>query len=301
MFFLFPVGVDYRAHRYPVVTFTLIGINVAVFVVTFLAGLNGTTGRQWELENLWLIPAQTTWHSYLTSAFVHAGLFHLAGNMVYLFLFGACVEDIIGWWRFVVFYLVGILSAGFLHVLLTPDGPAAGIPMGGASGAVSACIGGFLLVLARTRVELKWVFFLFFRVWSGEWYIKAWVLISLWFLSDLLGLVSDLGEGAQGGGVAFAAHVGGTIGGLAMMALCKKWIKIGVEDADDAPSAARLKPVAVVVEAPARTYIFVNGQQMGPYQRSQVTRMVALGSLAEDAQYWEEGMPEWRPVFELTC
>ncbi|HLH57062.1 MAG TPA: rhomboid family intramembrane serine protease, partial [Verrucomicrobiae bacterium] len=88
MFFLLPVGVDYRARRYPVVTFTLMGLCVAVYLVTLGFRLaNGSAALEWVMSNLWLTPALSHWWTYLTSLFVHAGLFHLAGNMVYLFLF----------------------------------------------------------------------------------------------------------------------------------------------------------------------------------------------------------------------
>src|SRR5258705_216771 len=118
MFFILPVGVDYRARRYPVVTFTLMGICVAVYVITLLLGLSGDGEAVdgWAYENLWLIPTESHWWTYITSMFVHGGFFHLAGNMVYLFLFGACVEDIIGRLRFTIFYLVAGIAASVAHI-----------------------------------------------------------------------------------------------------------------------------------------------------------------------------------------
>src|SRR5215469_15694875 len=107
MFFLLPVGVDYRARRYPVVTFTLMGLCVLVYLVTLGFQLGKGEGvTEWVLAHLWLVPAASHWWTYLTSLFVHEGFFHLAGNMVYLFLFGACVEDVIGRPKFITFYLV---------------------------------------------------------------------------------------------------------------------------------------------------------------------------------------------------
>src|SRR5438128_2130775 len=101
MFILLPVGMNYQTQRAPVVTFTLMGMNILVYLVSlgFLLG-QGSDSAIWMHQHLWLIPADSTWYTYLTSMFVHAGFFHLLGNMLYLFLFGCCVEDMIGRWRF---------------------------------------------------------------------------------------------------------------------------------------------------------------------------------------------------------
>ena len=163
MFFLIPVGVDYRARRYPVVTFTLMGICTVIYLIELVLRLaNGDAVTEWMLTNLWLIPAESHWWTYVTSMFVHSGFLHLLGNMVYLFLFGSCVEDIIGRIHFTVFYLLCGVLACFAHALMSSGSFEAQIPMGGASGAISGCIGGFLLLLARTKIEFKWVVFLFF-------------------------------------------------------------------------------------------------------------------------------------------
>src|SRR5258708_5241642 len=153
MFFLLPVGVDYRARRYPVVTFTLMGLCVALYLITL--GLRLAIGPDvldWVVLNLWLIPAEAHWWTYLTSLFVHAGFFHLAGNMVYLFLFGSCVEDVIGRPRFVAFYLVSGFASELMHVAISPLHFASPIPLGGASGAISGCIGGFPLLFLPTAL-----------------------------------------------------------------------------------------------------------------------------------------------------
>src|SRR6185503_4609415 len=111
MFIILPVGVDYRAARYPVVTFTLMGINTLIYLVElvfFLLALpdgGAENVEQWVHSHFWLIPEEGVWYTYVTSLFVHAGFFHLLGNMIYLYLFGACVEDVLGRWQFVIFYL----------------------------------------------------------------------------------------------------------------------------------------------------------------------------------------------------
>ena len=110
MFFLLPVAVDYRARRYPVVTFTLLGINVALYLVSLLIFLGGNQDAP-LVYHLGLIPEEGTWFTWVTSLFVHGGLFHVAGNMIYLYLFGACVEDLLGRWQYCLFYLGGGLLA----------------------------------------------------------------------------------------------------------------------------------------------------------------------------------------------
>src|ERR1043166_1422063 len=108
MFIVIPVGMNYQTRRLPIVTFTLIGLNVLVYLISLAFTLTqGSDAQDWILEHLWLIPALSSWQTYLTSMFVHAGFFHLLGNMLYLFLFGCCVEDIIGRWRFTALYLLG--------------------------------------------------------------------------------------------------------------------------------------------------------------------------------------------------
>src|SRR5437899_6833304 len=156
MFFILPVGVDFRAQRYPVVTFTLMGINTVAYLVELIFYLfalqNGNEEQieQWVQQHFWLIPSQSAWYTYVTALFVHAGFFHLLGNMVYLYLFGACVEDTIGRWQFVIFYLIGGLVSDFSHIASAPQHFGSEIPMGGASGAISACLGGFVLLLPKT-------------------------------------------------------------------------------------------------------------------------------------------------------
>ena len=121
MVLILPLGVDYRAQRYPMVTFSLIGINTLIWLVTLIYSLAGGEDADETIrQNFWLIPQASLWHTYVTTMFVHEGFFHLLGNMIYLFLFGACVEDIMGRWQFGVFYLLGGLAAVFGHIIAVP-------------------------------------------------------------------------------------------------------------------------------------------------------------------------------------
>jgi membrane associated rhomboid family serine protease len=293
-FFIIPVAVDYRARRLPVVTFTLIGLNCLLYLISFLFDLAGKSEIDPLTMNLALIPAQKTLWTWITSIFVHAGFLHLAGNMIYLFLFGACVEDVLGRLRFALFYLAGGLIANLSQVLLTTEAEAE-IPIVGASGAICAAIGAFLIVLPRTKINFRYFGWLFIRVFSGEFWLSARVVIAFWFVLDFVSLILHLGRDNGGGGVAFGAHVGGTaVGALAM------WImRRSLRSADS--DEAGLRPVAPVrtVPEPADIYLYVNGQQIGPFARGRIREMLALGTITRETQYWREGMAEWRPLAEL--
>ncbi len=168
---LLPVGVDYEARRQPVVTFTLIGINVLVFVLEVLTGLSGDGNSM--IMTYGLVPVSHGWWAWLTSTFLHGGLFHLLGNMVYLYLFGACVEDIMGRGKFVVFYLTGGIVANLIQVMFTTSA-SADIPVVGASGAISACIGAFLVVLPKTEINF---WYMLFWIKTGEFALRSRVVI----------------------------------------------------------------------------------------------------------------------------
>ena len=196
MFIAIPVGMNYRTERLPLVTFSLIGINTLVYLVSlfFFFSTDGES-EFWIFTHLWLIPSACTWNAPLTSMFVHAGFFHLFGNMIFLFLFGSCVEDMIGRLRFAIFYLLGGLVAEFVYIAMLPEHFMSPHPLGGASGAISACMGMYLLLRAGADIEFKY-FFWFIYIRAGEFEIPAWMAITFWFGKDLLwavlGLVANL-------------------------------------------------------------------------------------------------------------
>lgn len=295
------------------VTFTLMGLCTVIYLVTLVLQIsNGDRVTEWVMENLWLIPAESHWWTYITYMFVHGGLLHLVGNMIYLFLFGSCVEDIIGRAHFIVFYFLTGLIASFAYIALSPGHFASEIPMGGASGAISGCIGGFLLLFARTKIEFKWVIFIFFFIRFGGFFLPAWVVISFWFLRDFASMVAESAFGHHAG-VAFAAHVGGTLGGLTLVALEKPRLKrlgqLEEEQEDEAPQittnrvpATRLGALRAAAPAMLETptiFLFLNGGQAGPYTMSQVRQMFATGAISSETFYWQQGMDDWRSAEEL--
>lgn len=299
MIFIIPTGVNYRTDRLPVVTFSIMGVNVLLYLVSLVMFWTGDRSGEndWLIDNLGLIPAESVWYTYITSQFVHAGFFHVLGNMIYLFLFGSCVEDIIGRWQYVIFYLLGGLVADFGHILASADNFDSMLPLVGASGAISACMGGFVLLLHRNKIDFHYLIFIFFRFFAGEFALPSWLVISFWFLWDLAFAILDASSEDGGGGVAFAAHVGGFVGGMAMVGLWK-WLMRGRPRTDDGEEDAR--PAGADSHVPAAIYLFENEVQSGPFSQWQIREMLAMGSISAEALYWQNGMTDWRSVNELN-
>lgn len=309
MFIILPVGMNYQTTRAPVVTFTLMGSCILIYLVGLPFMLAQESERAaWMIEHFWLVPAYASWYSYLTAVFFHVGFFHLLGNMIYLFLFGSCVEDMIGRGRFLALYLLSGVGANLAYIALIPDHFESEIPMCGASGAISACLGAYLLLRSKVDIEFKYFGLLFLRFFSGEFSLAAWVVIMFWFLKDLFfaGLSFYLDKG--GGGVAFGAHVGGFLMGAGLLGI-SKLIPARNSRAKPAPvPVRRTKPAAPAAlpeaaeapTAPSTIYVYQGEAQYGPYNLFHIREMLAQGSVTSDAQYWSEGMPEWRSVAELT-
>jgi membrane associated rhomboid family serine protease len=310
MIAILPVGMNYRTERLPIVTLSLIGLNTLVYLVSLICALNtGGDSTVWVMSHLWLIPSQSLWWTYFTSMFVHAGIFHLLGNMIYLFLFGCCVEDIIGRARFAAFYLVSGMVAELAYIAFTPAHFTSMVPMGGASGAITACLGMYLLLRANAEIEFKyfvWLFFFYVRV--GEFEVPAWVAISFWFANDLLWMVLGFYLNHTGGGTAFGAHVGGFLAGLALVSIYKFIIK--KREAPAALDTRIIKPERIRVTLPARRsvataetptiFLHDGTQQTGPFTLSQVQAMLRAGEISHESQYWSEGLDDWQNVGELS-
>ncbi len=317
MFLILPTGVDYRTRRYPIVTFTIIGICTLLWLLQLSLRLaNGSGVDDWFFENLWYTPALSHWWTHLTWMFVHAGFFHLAGNMLYLFLFGSCVEDSIGRPRFIALYLLTGLGAELAHVAATAGHFSSTIPLGGASGAISGCIGAFLVLLTRSRIEFKYILIFFFRFFSGEFFLPAWLVISFWFLKDLLEMV--LAD--PGAGIAFGAHVGGTLSGIVLMLVQKAFptrfpegfddheepvVPVVIARPDPVIRAPRAEPRRFVLpsqQQPTETpkiYLHVSGAQSGPFTAAQIEKMFGEGEIPAGAFYWQEGMEKWESAEDL--
>jgi len=190
-----------RPARIPVVTACIILVNVLVFLMELMRG--DTFVMQWSA-----IPAQIAsghrWITILTAMFMHGSWSHIIGNMVFLWAFAPEIEDAMGRGRYLVFYLLGGLLAMGAQIAADPHST---VPNLGASGAIAAVMGAFLVTYPRDRIRSLLFIFIFVRVT----YIPAGLLIGFWFLTQLFhaGAVAH----TQTGGVAYLAHVGGFIFG----------------------------------------------------------------------------------------
>ena len=239
---LFPIADENSDRRTtPIVNYVLIGINLLVFV--FLQGLGSNekftyaystvpaeiisgrdiaepdrvvehpvTGQVVEIPGLQptLIPV---WFTLITSMFMHGGIAHILGNMLFLWIFGDNIEDRLGHLRYIIFYLVCGVLASLAHVFTTVALAASEesllIPSLGASGAISGVLGGYLLLFPTKRVMVMISWFVTA--------VPAFIAIGLWFVFQIINGLGMLGSGSQTGGVAYAAHIGGFIAGLVLI------------------------------------------------------------------------------------
>ena len=160
-------------------------------------------------------PSPQTWRTVVTSMFLHGGWAHILGNMLFLWIFGRNVEDSIGHFKFVVFYLLCGIAAAATQVALSPYST---VPMIGASGAISGVLGAYLLLFPRARVLVLFPIWIFWRVF----YLPAILYLVFWFGIQLLSGLAVANKMDISGGVAFWAHVGGFIAGMFLIPVFKK-------------------------------------------------------------------------------
>ena len=228
---MFPYKDDNPTERAPVVTVAIIAANVLAWL--FLQGMGSSEALVRSVCDLGLVPGellrtakpgsgielapglmclvdvQPHYSTLITSMFMHGGWLHLIGNMVFLWVFGNNIEDVMGHVRFVVFYLLcGIAAAGAQMLI----GPSSIVPMVGASGAISGVLGAYLLLYPRVRVHTL----LFLGVFVTTVALPAYVMLGYWIVLQLLGGVASL-SGIEGGGTAFFAHIGGFVVGLVLI------------------------------------------------------------------------------------
>jgi membrane associated rhomboid family serine protease len=238
---LFPIADDNRGRTItPVVNYVLIAVNVLVFV--FLQGLGSNdkftyafstvpgeiltgrdivtrpvavqnvTGQRMEMPGLQPTPIPV-YLTLITAMFMHGGIAHIFGNMLFLFIFGDNIEDRLGHLRYLLYYLVCGILAGLAHVFATAffanEAATLLVPSLGASGAISGVLGGYLLLFPTNRVTVL-------ISWFAT-QVPAFVAIGLWFVFQLISGLGMLGSGSQAGGVAYAAHIGGFIAGLILI------------------------------------------------------------------------------------
>ena len=224
---MFPIRDDNPHFTTPYATYGLIAVNALVWAL--VQGFGAEPALSSSVCQLGLVPADllhtapagtsfpltpdsvctlsgdgSSWHTVITSMFMHGGWMHLIGNMWFLWIFGNNVEDAMGHFRFVLFYLLCGISAAALQTALDPNSV---IPMVGASGAIGGVMGAYVLMYPRVHVHL----FVFLGFYATTFAVPAYFMLGYWFLVQLVS--GSIAIGAQGGGVAFWAHVGGFVAG----------------------------------------------------------------------------------------
>ncbi len=219
MVFALPLYDDNPTVRAPIVTCCLIGLCVGAFLwqlgnnqhqVIFSYGMIPAVlfGSAHLAPALHVLPA---WGTLFTSMFLHGGWFHLIGNMVFLWIFGNNIEDVLGHARYLVLYLLCGVAAALVQALFSP---ASHVPMVGASGAIAGVLGAYLLLYPRANVHCFIWIVIFFRIIN----VPAWILLGLWFAMQLF---SGLAAAPGRPGVAFWAHIGGFLAGMALVSVMR--------------------------------------------------------------------------------
>ena len=219
---MLPIGDDDSDRRSaPLINYVLIAINILVFV--FLQGMGGNekftyafstvpaeilTGKDIAAGVLEPTPVPV-YFTLITSMFMHGGWAHLLGNMLFLWVFGDNIENRIGHIRYLIFYLVCGIIASLCHVFVS--GSDSLIPSLGASGAISGVLGGYLLLFPSRRVRVI--------MGRGITTVPAFVALGIWIVFQVISGMGMLGGDETGGGVAYAAHIGGFVAGLALIKL----------------------------------------------------------------------------------
>ena len=230
---MIPIRDNNPTRTKPIVTWVFIAVNVAVFLYQLSVGQEG--GRV-LVERFGVVPAYLTSGDFgsrtgggslgsfitpFTSMFMHGGFLHLAGNMWFLHIFGDNVEDVLGRVRYVIFYLLAGLGAALAQILV---GPSSTMPMVGASGAISGVLAGYVMLFPRARVVTLVPIFIFLQFME----LPAFLFIFVWFgIQVLSGYVSLGAMDATGGGVAWFAHIGGFVVGLALIRILRPRVTRG--------------------------------------------------------------------------
>jgi len=206
---MFPIRDHNPSLQTPYVTYALIAANVIVFL-SYLPLSADPRALQSFFAQWALVPAEVSeglhYYGFLTSMFLHGGLLHLGGNMLFLWIFGDNMEDELGHLGYLLFYLASGLAAAAGQYLMAPYST---VPMLGASGAIAGVMGGYLLLFPRARVDILIILVIIFRIIP----VPAWLMLGLWFGLQLFAGASATGDE---GGVAYWAHTGGFLAGLAL-------------------------------------------------------------------------------------
>lgn len=187
----------------PYVTYALIALNIAVFAMMALLTTDETIG--YVYYDFGMVPVQISngsgYLGLLTSIFLHGSIFHVAGNMLFLWIFGDNLEDKMGRVKFLLFYLASGVGANLAQYAIDPMSP---VPTIGASGAVAGVMGGYILLFPKARIDIFIYFVIFFRILP----LPAWIMLGVWFAMQVVYSVNGIDTG-----VAYMAHAGGFVVG----------------------------------------------------------------------------------------
>lgn len=209
---MMPLTDDNRGRRTtPIVTWVLIAVNVVVFLYELLLS-DASLSR--FLNDYGIIPQKISggegYLTLLTSMFLHGGWLHLIGNMLFLWVFGDNIEDVMGHVRYLAFYLLTGIAAGLIQVLTNTDST---VPLIGASGAISGLLAAYIVCFPHGRVMTAIIFGFFITTIM----VPAWLMIGYWIVLQVIQGTLSLGIDADTGGVAWFAHIGGFAAGLLLV------------------------------------------------------------------------------------
>lgn len=219
---MIPVGDEVPSRRLPVVTWGIIGLNALVFLYQLLLGRGvDQFFMEWGavpafITDPWHYPL--AWTTLFSSMFMHGGWSHILGNMIYLWIFGDNVEDALGHIGYALFYLAAGVVAGLAQVMVAPSSMVPGI---GASGAIAGVLAVYLVLYPRAPVRVLIPFFYFLQIAR----VPALLVLGFWFVLQLFNGLLSLGTmHLATGGVAWFAHIGGFVAGLAVGFVARAWI-----------------------------------------------------------------------------
>ena len=215
---MFPIRDHNPSLRFPYITYGLILINIFIFV-SYWPILGDPSKINSLFQNWALVPVNvkegSSYLGLLTSIFFHGSFMHLLGNMLFLHIYGDNLEDKMGHFWFLIFYLCSGVFANLAQFIADPYST---IPVIGASGAVAAVMGGYLLLFPKARIDILFIFIIIFKIFP----IRAWIVLGIWFV---LQLYNGLAVPVSVSGVAYWAHIGGFIFGV--IATLSTWRKLG--------------------------------------------------------------------------
>ncbi|MBS4027144.1 MAG: rhomboid family intramembrane serine protease [Ignavibacteriales bacterium] len=211
------------SNTFPIVNYSIIAVNVVVFFYELSLGaelgqmflLLGVVPQKFSADIQTLNIDLGTIQPFFTSMFLHGGWMHLIGNMLFLYVFGDNIEDKFGKGKYILFYFFCGFAAALTQVYINPESH---IPMIGASGAIAGVLGAYVVMFPKARVFAVVPMIIFYRAME----LPAFLFLGFWFLMQVISGMLSLGIGGDAGGVAFWAHIGGFVCGVALVPLLKK-------------------------------------------------------------------------------